>query len=169
MGSQCSIHHGHICLLLSLLYNNEIKLSSNSSNVPPTFITLHILTGGKKQTDETGMFLSSSYQAHKTYISLTLLLFPSMTTQQECFMFTNLWVIFPSGLLTLSSCPSHGFYIIDISFSLLYSQLNPSKWLFNICKPRHLKQNMSLKSLPYLSLYFNAKLFKKLSVFTNSQ
>lgn len=67
--------------------------------------------------------------------------------------------------------PPQEFYIIAFSFPLLYSQplsLNPSKWLFSICRSLPLKQNTCLSNYCSISPS-NAKLLKNLSVLTISQ
>lgn len=150
--------------------SNEIKLSSFSSNAPPTFIRPHILTDKKKKNDSR---LESFYQAtkHSHYLFLHWFYLPFPPWQQECFMFSNIWVVFLSMLWVPSSSPSQEFYIIAFSFPLLYSQplsLNPSKWLFSICRSLPLKQNTCLSNYCSISPS-NAKLLKNLSVLTISQ
>lgn len=147
MGSQsCISHGGRLCLLtpLSHPHGNEIKRSSFSSNMLPIFTRSHFLTKGNRWF-HTGMYLLSSYQAHRSSLS-TSFPHPSPRRQQECCLSFYLWVVFLCMLLVPSSCISQEFHITD--FFLLYSVqwnlslfLNPSTWLFNIGKSLPLKWN----------------------------
>lgn len=136
--------------------SNEIKLSSFSSNAPPTFIRPHILTDKKKKKKkwfQTGKFLSS-YEAFTLSVS-TLILpsFPSMTTGMlYVFQYLGCISIYALGSIffPLSGILHHCFFLpssiqptsLTKSFQMAFQHMQVSSF-----KTKH----MSLKLLLYFS------------------
>ena len=144
MGTQCCIRHGHLCLLISLPipHHNEIKLSSLSSQYSSHFLqTSH--PNRENRQFQIGMFLSSSYQAYKSPISMvTSPSFPSVTTRMLYVLLSLCYIWFRALgaiFLPLSGILHHWFFLLS-SAQPTSPTHNPFNWLFNICKSLSLPQ-----------------------------